>query len=251
MKVIPNHNYTVSELKEFINGKDPIVVPWCETFLWLIQDGLTKCNEDLFIVKGHGDPRQTALYMIENYFIKTVRDLDAGFSNSGKTLKNEIKFVVDKRSFKNMDFLTFKYGSCEKDIIKMNCFNTPNLLERKVDVPKPKGEPEPEPEPVPAVNHDWRYFRGTVSSSPPPPPPPPVEEKKDHGWLYEYNKAHPLTKWVVGLGVAYGTYRVIENQGRSPRPIVVIPPKDGSPVDAQPQGRIKTPFIGFSVNINF
>lgn len=137
-KVIPNHNYTVSELKNFINSDDPIVGPWCETFLGLVQDGLTKCNEDLFIVKGHGDSRQTALYIIDNYCIETVRDLDVGFENSGKTLNNEIKFVVDKREFKSMIFLTFKFGSCEKDIVKMNCFNTPNLVERKIYVSPPE-----------------------------------------------------------------------------------------------------------------
>lgn len=158
-KVIPNHNYTVNELREFINSNDPIVGPWCDTFLWLIQDGLTKCGEDLFIVQGHGDPRQTALYMIDNYFIETVRDLPSGFENSGKTLENTIKFVIDKRQIKNMNFLTFKFGSCEKDIVKMNCFNTPNLLERKVHVPKPKPrEKEPEREPERANEHRWQDY---------------------------------------------------------------------------------------------
>lgn len=156
-KVIPNHNYTVGELKDFINSDDPIVEPWCKTFLGLAQNGLLRCGEDLFIVRGHDNPRQTVLYLIDNYCIETVRDLDPGFENSGKTLENTIKFVIDKRGFKNMNFLTFKFGSCEKDIVKMNCFNTPNLLERKIYVPKPK-EPEPKPKTEPVVEHRWQDY---------------------------------------------------------------------------------------------
>ena len=156
-KIIPNHSYTVAELKDFVNSSDTIVGPWCETFLSLVQDGLTKCNEDLFIVKGHGGAKETVLFIINNYCIETKRDLPAGFTNSGKTLQHTIKFVVDKREFKNMDFLTFKYGSCEKDIIKMNCFNEPDLPERKV--PVVKKEPEPKPKPEEVVEHRWQDFK--------------------------------------------------------------------------------------------
>lgn len=139
-KVIPDHFYTLDELKEFINSNDPIVEEWSTTFLTLVQDGLLKCDEDLFLVKGKDDSRKMVLDIIDKYCIETIRDLPKNFKNSGKTKNNHIKSVIDPRSFTDMHFLTFKFGTCEKDIVKMNCFNLPDLPERKVVIFNPTKE---------------------------------------------------------------------------------------------------------------
>lgn len=154
-KVIPGYYYTIEELKQFINSEDPIVEPWCKTFLGLVQDGLTKTNEDLFIVKAQDGLKQTVVHIIDKYCVVTTRDLNAGFKNSGKTLQNTIKFVVDNREFKDMEVLTFKFGSCEKDVVKMNCFNEPDLPERKVYVQSPPKNKEPES----VVEHRWQDYK--------------------------------------------------------------------------------------------
>lgn len=199
-KVIPDHNYTVSELKDFINSDDPIVGPWCETFLGLVQDGLTKCNEDLFIVKGHGGSKETVLSMINDYCVETKRDLPAGFTNSGKTLQNTIKFVVDKRDFKNMVFLTFKFGSCEKDIVKMNCFNEPDLPERKIIIVKKDPDPKPKPEEV--VEHrlqDFKFETTKESSD-----EEIIVVKKQHGKFITWVKDHPIATGLITGGIITG-----------------------------------------------
>lgn len=195
-KVIPGYYYTFEELKQFINSEDPIVEPWCKIFLGLVQDGLTKTNEDLFIVNANDGLRKTVIDIIDKYCIVTKRDLNSGFKNSGKTLQNTIKFVVDNRDFKDMEVLTFKFGSCEKDVVKMNCFNEPDLPERKVYVQSPPKNKEPEN----VVEHRWQDYKKSEAEKSSNEEIIIVDKKPGRFYVWQKRNgwwAYPLTGLVV------------------------------------------------------
>ncbi|MFA6392751.1 MAG: hypothetical protein WCW54_01550 [Candidatus Paceibacterota bacterium] len=225
--ILPYGHYSPRQVKNFANGDSPKA---------------KKVSAYLLLKTGESS--------INSLFQKVVvKDtiLEAGtYENSYWDVPTqELKFFPGKR-FEG-EITLYQNKIFETILYKDTCVNILNTQRKYFGLIE-----EDQPVPVPAVNHDWRYFRGTVSSTPPPPPPPPVIEIK-HSKLYYFNKNYPLVKWIAGVGFAYGTYRIIENQGGSSEPIVVIPPpkKDGSPVDAQPQGRVQNPFIGFRANINF
>ena len=256
-KVIPNHFYSVSELKDFINSDDPVVGSWINNFLILVQDGLLKCNEDLFIVKGNSNPKDVALDIINRYCFLTTRDLDGGFKNSGRTKSNTIKFVIDPRSFSNMEFLTFKYGSCEKDIVKMNCFNLPDLKERKVFVSKPKLTSEPVPEQfnednsLPGDIGGKKKVLATNSSVPSNPEPDlNLNQKKSTCWSRMTRTERRLVRTGAGLLTLAGAYFIVDPFGdKGETEVIIEKPEPFHPVDANPQGLLKS--RGFTVSFHF
>lgn len=207
MKVIPNHNYTVDELKEFVNSNDPIVNEWMQVCVYLTQDALLKCGEDLFFLKSQS-LKDATMFIIEHSVLNII-DLNPGFKNSGRTSDNKMKFVVDPRKLLNQQFLSFEYGSCHKDLVKMNCFNLPDLPEMKLLV---KEEVKEEKTGRLAENN-WRTYRAPqkiYESTPSQLPITPIVLTKETSKFWAWQKKN---WWWEALGVGFVTGFVAHDNG--------------------------------------
>ncbi len=153
-RVLPNHNYTINQLNEFIDSTDPIVKEWTKNFVILAQDGLQKCGEDIFLLQS-GNIEEQINFILDNCVLDTIT-LERNFINSGKTSDGKtIKFVVDPRELVDRVVLTLEYGSCRKPLVKMDCFNLLNLLETKISVFIEKEEIAEPVESVKTTDDDW------------------------------------------------------------------------------------------------
>ena len=253
-KVIPNHNYSIDELKQFINSSDPIVGEWTKTFLGLVQSGLLRCNEDLFILKEKRNQREQALEIIDKYCFIDRIDLSSGFLNSGRTFDNKIKFIRDPRNLSNVEFLAFEYGSCHKDIVKMNCFNLPDIPEKKIPVFVKETPKKIYQEPV-IENNNWQYQSPKVEQ------PYDLKVKAKNQTWFGRNKSWliPVAATLVASGVT--TIVLLNKEEHYVAPIPVIPggpggapttvvPSTGGPGGANTSGFIHHP-VGVGIVIHF